>query len=106
MGLQHGNKKLYGTATIGSKGQVVIPADAREELGLQPGDRLYVISAMHKGVVFLKEEALEETRKMLDVYADFAENFMAVPVIKGEKTAGERFPGADMTLSIEAFETF
>jgi len=48
------------------------------------------------------EEALEETRKMLDVYADFAENYMAVPVIKGEKTAGERFPGADMTLSIEA----
>ncbi|MCA9190284.1 MAG: proline--tRNA ligase [Planctomycetales bacterium] len=49
-----------------------------------------------------QDEALEETRKMLDVYADFAENFMAVPVIKGEKTAGERFPGADMTLSIEA----
>lgn len=49
-----------------------------------------------------KEEALEETYKMLDVYADFAENFMAVPVIKGEKTAGERFPGADITLSIEA----
>jgi len=48
------------------------------------------------------EEALEETRKMLDVYADFVENHMAVPVIKGEKTAGERFPGADMTLSIEA----
>ena len=48
------------------------------------------------------EEAMEETRKMLDVYADFAENYMAVPVIKGEKTAGERFPGADMTLSIEA----
>ncbi len=48
------------------------------------------------------EEAMEETRKMLDVYADFAENSMAVPVIKGEKTAGERFPGADMTLSIEA----
>ncbi len=33
------------------------------------------------------EEAMEETRKMLDVYADFAENYMAVPVIKGEKTA-------------------
>lgn len=48
------------------------------------------------------EEAMEETRKMLDVYADFVENYMAVPVIKGEKTAGERFPGADMTLSIEA----
>jgi prolyl-tRNA synthetase len=48
------------------------------------------------------EEAMIETRKMLDVYADFAENVMAVPVIKGEKTPGERFPGADMTLSIEA----
>ena len=48
------------------------------------------------------EEAMEETRKMLEVYADFVENYMAVPVIKGEKTAGERFPGADMTLSIEA----
>ncbi len=49
-----------------------------------------------------REEALEETYKMLDVYADFAENHMAVPVIRGEKTAGERFPGADMTVSIEA----
>jgi prolyl-tRNA synthetase len=48
------------------------------------------------------EEAMEETRKMLDVYADFAENYMAMPVIKGEKTAGERFPGAVTTLSIEA----
>jgi prolyl-tRNA synthetase len=49
-----------------------------------------------------KEEALEETRLMLDVYADFAENFMAMPVIKGEKTIGERFPGAETTYSIEA----
>ena len=48
------------------------------------------------------EEALEETSKMLGVYADFVENYMAVPVIKGEKTAGERFPGAVTTLSIEA----
>lgn len=49
-----------------------------------------------------EEEAWEETRKMLDVYADFAENHMAMPVIRGEKTAGERFPGAVTTLSIEA----
>lgn len=48
------------------------------------------------------DEAMEETRKMLDVYADFAENYMAMPVIKGEKTAGERFPGAVHTFSIEA----
>lgn len=60
MGLNESAKKLYGTATIGSKGQVVIPADAREELGLKPGDRLYVVSAMGSGgVVFLKEEKLE-----------------------------------------------
>jgi prolyl-tRNA synthetase len=49
-----------------------------------------------------REEAVEETMRMLDVYADFAENWAAIPVIKGEKTAGERFPGADQTFSIEA----
>lgn len=49
-----------------------------------------------------KEEALEETAKMLDVYAEFAENFMAMPVIKGYKTENERFAGADDTYCIEA----
>jgi prolyl-tRNA synthetase len=49
-----------------------------------------------------KEEAEIETKLMLDVYADFAENYMAMPVIKGEKTAGERFPGAVSTYCIEA----
>ena len=39
---------------------------------------------------------------MLDVYTNFAENFMAMPVIRGEKTAGERFPGAVDTYCIEA----
>ena len=48
------------------------------------------------------EEAQIETRQMLDVYAEFAETSMAMPVIKGEKTAGERFPGAVSTYSIEA----
>ncbi len=47
-------------------------------------------------------EARTETMRMLDVYADFAEHTMAMPVIKGEKTAGERFPGAVSTYSIEA----
>ncbi len=49
-----------------------------------------------------KEEALEETVKMLDVYADFAENYMALPVIKGVKSANERFAGAEDTYCIEA----
>jgi prolyl-tRNA synthetase len=47
-------------------------------------------------------EAREETMRMLEVYATFAEQWMAMPVIKGEKTAGERFPGADQTFCIEA----
>ncbi|MEZ6096270.1 MAG: His/Gly/Thr/Pro-type tRNA ligase C-terminal domain-containing protein [Pirellulaceae bacterium] len=49
-----------------------------------------------------KEEAWEETRQMLDIYATFAEQHMAIPVIRGEKSIGERFPGADSTLTIEA----
>ncbi|MFM7327893.1 MAG: aminoacyl--tRNA ligase-related protein, partial [Bacteroidota bacterium] len=47
-------------------------------------------------------EAMDETMKMLEVYADFAENWMAMPVLKGEKTEGERFPGAVNTYCIEA----
>jgi len=47
-------------------------------------------------------EAREETMRMLGIYADFAENTMAMPVIQGEKTAGERFPGAVSTYTIEA----
>ncbi|MDI9863773.1 proline--tRNA ligase [Flectobacillus sp. DC10W] len=49
-----------------------------------------------------KEEAIAETEQMLDVYATFAEEFMAVPVIRGKKTANERFAGADDTYCIEA----
>jgi len=48
------------------------------------------------------EEAIEETERMLDVYADFAENWMAVPVVKGKKTENERFAGALDTYCIEA----
>ncbi len=49
-----------------------------------------------------EEEALAETSQMLDVYAQFAEDFMAVPVLKGIKTANERFAGAIETFCIEA----
>ncbi|HJZ39357.1 MAG TPA: proline--tRNA ligase [Bacteroidales bacterium] len=49
-----------------------------------------------------KEEAIEETMKMLDVYAIFAENFMALPVIKGVKTESEKFAGAVDTYTIES----
>jgi prolyl-tRNA synthetase len=49
-----------------------------------------------------KEEAIQETEQMLGVYAEFAESFMALPVVKGIKSEGERFPGAVETYCIEA----
>ena len=49
-----------------------------------------------------REEAVEEAQKMIRVYADFAENWMGVPVIMGTKTANERFAGAVDTYTIEA----
>ncbi|MGL2986628.1 proline--tRNA ligase [Flavobacterium sp. RSSA_27] len=49
-----------------------------------------------------KKEAIEESEKMMNVYADFVQNFMAIPVIKGLKTETERFAGAEETYCIEA----
>jgi prolyl-tRNA synthetase len=49
-----------------------------------------------------KEEAIEETERMLEVYATFVEQFMALPVIRGIKTASERFAGAEETYCIES----
>jgi prolyl-tRNA synthetase len=49
-----------------------------------------------------KQEAIEETEKMIQVYADFVENFMAIPVVKGIKSPNERFAGAEETYCIEA----
>ncbi|MCO6485061.1 MAG: proline--tRNA ligase [Saprospiraceae bacterium] len=49
-----------------------------------------------------REEAIEETRMILDLYATFAEEWMAMPVIKGVKTPNERFAGAEDTYTIEA----
>ena len=48
------------------------------------------------------DEAMEETLRMLDVYADFCENYLAMPVIKGQKTDKEKFAGAESTYTIEA----
>ncbi len=49
-----------------------------------------------------KNEAIEETMQMLDVYADFAENWMAIPILKGIKTPAEKFAGAEDTYCVEA----
>ncbi len=67
------DKRLYGTATVGTKGQVVIPADAREALGIEAGDRLYVVGSQEKRWVgFIKEEQL---RAMLDHLTDNIEQY-------------------------------
>jgi prolyl-tRNA synthetase len=49
-----------------------------------------------------KEEAIEETKRMINVYVSFVENYMALPVVKGLKTDSERFAGAEQTYTIEA----
>lgn len=49
-----------------------------------------------------KNEAIEEAEQMINIYAEFAENFLSIPVIKGLKSANERFAGADDTYTIEA----
>ncbi len=69
------DKKLYGTATVGTKGQVVIPADAREEIGIQAGDRLYVVGSTSKKFVgFIKEEQL---RQLVEHITDNVELYKA-----------------------------
>lgn len=65
------NKKLYGTSTVGTKGQIVIPADARDELNIMPGDRLYVVGTQGKGMLGLvKEELLEEFIEQLNLQVE------------------------------------
>ena len=70
------NKKLYGTATVGTKGQVVIPAEAREAMGIETGDRLYVVGSTDNGFIgLLKEAALE---KMVEHLTAQVDNFKAL----------------------------
>lgn len=69
------DKKLYGTTTVGTKGQVVIPSEARDALNIQPGDRLYVVSTSDgAGIVLLKEEKLSEMVDNLTAQVDIFRN--------------------------------
>jgi AbrB family looped-hinge helix DNA binding protein len=67
------HKLLYGTATVGTKGQIVIPATAREELGIETGDKLYVIGSHKKGVMMLLPE--EKIEKFIEHINLHFENF-------------------------------
>jgi AbrB family looped-hinge helix DNA binding protein len=55
------HKKLYGTATVGTKGQVVIPVEARDALDIKTGDKLYVVGSCKENFIgFIKEDQLKE----------------------------------------------
>jgi AbrB family looped-hinge helix DNA binding protein len=69
-------KKLYGTATVGTKGQVVIPAMAREELSINTADRLYVVGSPEKGVIMLlKEDRLEQFIEQMNLQVETFKKF-------------------------------
>jgi len=71
------DKKMYGTATVGTKGQIVIPSDAREELGIEPGDKLYIAGSSSKKVLFcLKEEQFNEMVEKLTNGVTAANDFI------------------------------
>jgi len=77
------DKKLYGTATVGTKGQVVIPATAREELGINATDRLYVVGSPNKGVIMLlKEDMLEHFIEQMNIQV---ETFKAIKESKSQE---------------------
>lgn len=79
------DKKLYGTATVGTKGQVVIPAAAREALRVNEGDKLYCVGSEKAGWVgFIKAEQLES---MLNKMVDNVESFQQI--LQQEGGAGD-----------------
>jgi len=75
------NRKLYGTATVGTKGQIVIPSSAREEMGINTGDRLYVIGSPKKGIAMLLKE--DELDKFIEHMNFHIEEFKNIKSHKG-----------------------
>lgn len=57
--------KFYGTTTVGTKGQVVIPAEARKDLNLKPGDQLMVMGKFNKTLGLIKADQMEEFVKII-----------------------------------------
>jgi len=73
-------KKLYGTATVGAKGQVVIPSAARDELGIKTGDRLYVMGSPINGMIVLLQE--DKIEKFIDQMSVQVEIFKTLKIPK------------------------
>lgn len=69
MGHMHGKLAFAGSVTVGPKGQVVIPVEAREALGIKPGDKLIAIynkDEAQKAIGFLTEDAIEDMLQKMD----------------------------------------
>lgn len=62
----HPNASLCGTATVGAKGQIVIPAEAREKLGIQPGDKVFIVCAGPEGSPMLGLCTEKSMRGLMD----------------------------------------
>lgn len=74
------SEAFYGSSTIGERGQIVIPAEARADLGFQPGDKVIIMRhPVHKGIVLFKMEAV---REFLD---DFQRNLDRIDGMKSEE---------------------
>jgi AbrB family looped-hinge helix DNA binding protein len=75
---------FYGSSTIGERGQVVIPAEARAELGFHPGEKiLFMRHPIYKGIMMFKIEAL---REFLD---EFAATLTAIEAVRKEEPGAE-----------------
>lgn len=62
-----GHPGIFGSVTVGERGQIVIPKDAREQFGIHPGDRLLILGHPAKGIMLAKAEKLREfARKLLE----------------------------------------
>ena len=79
----HGNPTVYGTATVGAKGQIVIPSEAREALGLEPGDKVLVLGAK-KG--FLGICPLNEMHTFLEAQKQHLEKLQNIVSDEKEKS--------------------
>lgn len=79
---------FYGTATIGTKGQIVIPADAREHLDLQPGDKVVVFGIKERGMVGMcKLESVEQLFAQMSAHLEHIRH--VIDKSKQESTKGE-----------------
>lgn len=83
--------KFYGMATIGTKGQIVIPTEARKDLDLKEGDKIIVVRAPHmSGLDLIKADALEEMIKQLQSHQS-----KILDAAKGIKDMAEKDDGDD-----------